>query len=134
MSVIAARFAALTTGLTAEKIALIIAIGFVLGTFPVLGCPTILCAAAALALRLNLPALQVVNQIATPVQLALLLPFARIGAHVAGSRTGLAGVLVHALTGWCCVCVPLGVVLYFTLVFLMRKWLGHQIIALETAG
>ena len=55
----------------AERIALLVVLGFVLGTFPAPGCPTVLCLAAALALRLNLAALQVMNQIATPARYAL---------------------------------------------------------------
>jgi hypothetical protein len=122
VSAIAARLAAVTAGLTPEKVALVIAVGFVLGTFPVLGAATILCAIAALVFRLNMPALQAVNQIVTPAQYALLLPLARLGARVIGARPGIGGAVVHAVTGWCCVCVPLGVVLYVSLVLLMRGW------------
>jgi hypothetical protein len=129
---IAGRLAALTEGLTVEKIALIIALGFVLGTFPVLGCATALCAAAALAFRLNLPALQVMNQIATPAQYLLLLPFARLGARLIGSRAGLAGAVLHAITGWFCISAPLGVLLYFTLVYLMRGRLRPRVNAIES--
>ena len=113
MKDLAARLAAATAGLSPENIALIIAVGLVLGTFPVYGLPTILCAAAALLLRLNAPALQLMNQIATPVQLALLLPFSRIGAHVIGHHSGLGGAVAHAVAGWCCVSAPAGLLLYF---------------------
>ena len=130
MSAIAARLAAVTAGLTPEKVALVIAVGFVLGTFPVLGTATILCAIAALVFRLNMPALQAVNQIVTPAQYALLLPLARLGARVIGARPGIGGAVVHAVTGWCCVCVPLGVVLYVSLVFLMRGWARRNMEAL----
>ena len=51
----------LRQGITPEKIALSIALGAVLGIFPVLGSTTLLCAAAAFILRLNMPAIQVVN-------------------------------------------------------------------------
>jgi uncharacterized protein (DUF2062 family) len=44
-----------------RKISLCIALGFALGVFPVLGMTTLLCAFSAFALRLNLPAIQVVN-------------------------------------------------------------------------
>lgn len=130
MRATAGRLAALTHGLTAENIALIIALGFVLGTFPVLGCATVLCAAVALAFRLNLPALQVVGQIATPVQYLLLLPFARLGARLIGSGGGFSGAVLHAITGWFCICAPTGVVLYFSLVCLMRTRLRQRAAAL----
>ena len=45
----------LRQGVTPEKIAAAIAIGCVLGVFPMLGTTTALCAAAAALLRLNLP-------------------------------------------------------------------------------
>ena len=60
--------------LSAENIALILAVGLVLGTFPVYGCATFLCVLASLVLRVNFPALQVVNQLCFPLQLALLMP------------------------------------------------------------
>jgi hypothetical protein len=131
VSAFAARLAAAIAGLTAEEVALLIAVGFVFGTFPVLGFAAILCAAAALVLRLNMPALQVVGQIVTPVQYALLLPLARVGARVVGMRAGIGGVVIHAVTGWLCVCVPLGVVIYVALLFLMRGRVGRQLAALE---
>src|ERR1700674_5443840 len=54
-----------------------LAVGLVLGTFPVYGCPTLLCVLASLVLRVNLPALQVVNQLTLPLQIAMLMPLAR---------------------------------------------------------
>jgi hypothetical protein len=117
---IAARLIAATTGLAPENIALIVAVGLVLGTFPVYGCPTLFCAAAALVFRLNAPALQVINQIATPAQFALLLPLSRVGVHVIGQHSGLAGAVAHAVAGWCCMCVPAGALVYFLTVWALR--------------
>jgi len=57
------RLSAALDGLAPETVALVLTLGLVLGTFPVFGCPTVLCAVAALALRLNVPALQLVNQL-----------------------------------------------------------------------
>jgi uncharacterized protein (DUF2062 family) len=69
----------LRQGITPEKLALSVACGVVLGVFPVIGATTILCTLAAVALRLNLPAIQAANYAATPLQLALLLPLMRLG-------------------------------------------------------
>jgi uncharacterized protein (DUF2062 family) len=66
-------------GVTPEKLALSIALGVALGVFPVLGSTTLLCALAALVLRLNLPAIQIVNYFVYPLQIALLIPFYRLG-------------------------------------------------------
>jgi len=43
-----------------------------------------LCTLAALAFRLNLPAIQLVNWLVYPLQLALLVPFLRTGAWMFG--------------------------------------------------
>lgn len=69
----------LRQGVTPEKLALSLAFGIVLGCFPVLGTTTALCAAIALLLRLNLPAIQLVNYLVYPLQLLLILPFIRLG-------------------------------------------------------
>ena len=116
-----AQLAAHTTRLAPEETALILAVGFVLGTFPVLGLGAVLCLAAALVFRLNLAALQLAGQIATPAQYALLLPLARLGGRLLGFHPGIAGAALHAIAGWCCLCLPLGTVLYVVLIFLLRS-------------
>jgi uncharacterized protein (DUF2062 family) len=74
----------LRQGVTPEKIALSLAFGLGIGIFPVLGVSTILCTIIAIALRLNLPAIQLVNYLASPLQLALIIPFVRVGEHLLG--------------------------------------------------
>jgi uncharacterized protein (DUF2062 family) len=71
--------AQLRQGITPEKIALTIALGMVLGIFPILGSTTLLCGLAALWLRLNQPVIQLVNYFAYPLQLALIIPLYRAG-------------------------------------------------------
>ena len=75
----------LRQGITPEKIALSIALGLVLGCFPILGAATLLCTAAGVALRLNQPVIQAVNQAAYPMQLALLIPHYRAGEWLFGT-------------------------------------------------
>jgi hypothetical protein len=119
-------------GLSPETIALIFALGLVLGVFPVFGIPTLLCGVAAIAFRLNLPAIQLVNQVCSPLQYALLLPLGRAGAHiVSAGRTGtggngpllwkLADASRNAVVGWCCYCVPLGLLFYLILWLTLRR-------------
>jgi len=72
----------LRQGITPEKIALSIALGAAIGVFPVLGSTTLLCAAAALVLRLNLPAIQLVNYLMYPLQVILFLPFLEAGSRI----------------------------------------------------
>jgi uncharacterized protein (DUF2062 family) len=69
----------LRQGITPEKIALSVALGAALGIFPAIGLSTTFCAIAALFLRLNLPAIQIANYFVYPLQIALLLPFFRLG-------------------------------------------------------
>jgi hypothetical protein len=72
----------LRQGVTPEKIAISIALGITLGVTPVLGSTSILCFLAAVALRLNLPAIQLVNYLVYPLQFALLIPFFRMGEWI----------------------------------------------------
>lgn len=128
MKATAKRLASDVANLPAHTIALVLAMGFVLGTFPVFGCPTMLCLLAALVLRLNLPALQLVNQLTSPLQIALLVPMARLGSKVFGASTATAAPLAwklgitagQAITGWFCISVPLGILLYFALACALR--------------
>ncbi len=71
--------AQLSQGVTPEKIALTLALGFALSIFPILGSTTLLCALAGFVLKMNQPIIQVVNYFAYPAQLALLIPFYRAG-------------------------------------------------------
>lgn len=66
-------------GITPHKLALTLALGVMLGVTPVLGSTTLLCAAAAVVFRINLPLIQVVNYLVYPLQLVLLIPFIDAG-------------------------------------------------------
>ena len=80
----------LRQGITPEKIALSIALGITLGVTPVLGSTSILCFLAAVLLRLNAPAIQLVNYLVYPLQFALLIPFIRMGEWIFAARpTGI---------------------------------------------
>jgi hypothetical protein len=74
--------AQLQQGMTPRKIALTIALGALLGVFPILGTTTLLCTLAAIVLRLNQPIIQGVNFLVYPLQLALLIPFYRTGEYL----------------------------------------------------
>jgi len=74
--------AQLTQGVTPQKISLTIALGLTLGIFPILGATTALCAIAGVALKLNQPVIQLVNWLASPLQLALILIFVRLGEWI----------------------------------------------------
>jgi uncharacterized protein (DUF2062 family) len=76
--------AQLTQGVTPGRLAAALALGFSVGTLPVLGTTTLLCALLAAALRLNQPAIQIANYLAYPLQLLLLIPFFEAGAWLFG--------------------------------------------------
>jgi uncharacterized protein (DUF2062 family) len=69
----------LKQGISPDRLALCVAIGVVVGNVPILGISTILCAAIALAFRLNLPAIQIVQAAMAPTQILLIIPFVRLG-------------------------------------------------------
>jgi hypothetical protein len=72
----------LRQGISPPRLAFTLALGFVLGCIPVIGIPTALCAMLALAFRLNQPAIQAANYSAMPFQLALVVPFVRLGGKL----------------------------------------------------
>ena len=84
--VVAPIVAQMRQGITPREIALTLALGGVLGIFPILGATTALCAIAGVWLRLNQPLIQLVNYLVYPLQLALLIPFYRAGERLFGAE------------------------------------------------
>ncbi len=123
-------------GLSPDDIALILSAGVVLGIFPVPGSATFLCAAAAIALRLNLPAIQLVNQVSAPLQWALLIPFGRVGARILGVHGpwSIGGAARDAIAGWFCMGLPAGLFLYLILLMTLRRCRHQWFNRLETPG
>jgi uncharacterized protein (DUF2062 family) len=138
----------LRQGVTPEKIALSVALGVALGVFPVLGATTALCALAALILRLNLPAIQIVNYFVYPAQIALLIPFFRMGEKVFGAPhlpLSAAQILAavhasfwsatrflwttiwHAVVGWCLIAPVFVALAYLVLVRVLRRALRRTL-------
>jgi uncharacterized protein (DUF2062 family) len=145
----------LRQGITPEKIALSIAFGIALGVFPVIGATTLLCALAAIAFRLNLPAIQLVNYFVYPLQIALLLPFIRFGeflfrvrdpvpfsitqilhmisASIPNAVSTLWTATMHAIVAWLLVGPPVVLLLYGALAPMLRR-LAHLYAASRTPG
>ena len=71
--------ALLSHGMAPDRLALCVAIGVVVGNIPILGVSTIICGVIALAFRLNLPAIQIVQAAMAPTQILLIIPFVRLG-------------------------------------------------------
>lgn len=126
----------LSQGITPEKLALCLALGICISCCPVFGITTTLCTIAALGLRLNLPAIQMANYAATPLQVLLILPFIRMGeklfhserlplsAREIGARfhASFWGTLKalwtwewHAVVAWALFAIPITAILTFLL-------------------
>lgn len=128
----------LRQGISPRRLALTLALGFAIGCIPVVGLPTLVCAAVALALRLNVPAIQAANYVAMPLQLALIVPFVRLGGrmtataqhpdaaallrlsplHMATQLSGMAG---QALLAWVLVAIPAVLLLTVALTPMLRR-------------
>jgi uncharacterized protein (DUF2062 family) len=94
--------AGLRQGITPRRLALTLALGFAIGCIPVIGIPTVVCAALALVLRLNLPAIQAANYAAMPFQVVLIAPFVRLGGWLvaSGSRSSETAAALLSLLHW----------------------------------
>jgi uncharacterized protein (DUF2062 family) len=130
----------LRQGISPPRLALTLALGFAIGCIPVVGIPTVICAALALALRLNLPAIQAANYVVMPLQLALIVPFVRLGGWLMPSGSGhgetagallrlapmamvsqLGGIAGHAMLGWLLIAVPAVALMTLTLTVVLRR-------------
>ncbi len=142
-------------GFTPEKIALSIVLGVTLGIIPVLGFTTLLCAGAATLLELNLPVIQLMNGLVYPAQLALLVPFLRMGewlfrAHHSAWTVGgivalihtnlgkavatLGAATLHALIVWAFCGFVAAALAYLMLVPILRRLWQHHLAALDTGA
>ena len=71
----------MTQGMSPRRLALTLSLGVALGMLPVIWGSTLLCTFLALRLRLNQMVIQAANYLVYPIQLALFLPFYRLGAR-----------------------------------------------------
>jgi uncharacterized protein (DUF2062 family) len=136
----------LREGISPRRLALTLALGFVLGCIPLVGVPTGLCIVLALVFRLNVPAIQAANYVAMPFQLALAVPLMRLGArltpgtsatldvpammqspwemlqHSSGPVAAQLGVMAgQALLGWLLLALPVLVLMTLTLTGVLRR-------------
>ena len=122
-------------GVSPRELALTISLGMFIGTVPILWGSTLICAVLAVLFRLNQPSIQAANYLAYPVQLALIIPFYRMGAGIfpwgpsvsldlfsKGTRSEWTGNVIpiiaatlKALAAWFLIAAPLAVVLYLLL-------------------
>jgi len=129
----------LRQGISPQRLALTLALGFAIGCLPVVGIPTALCMLVAFGLRLNVPAIQAANYAAMPVQVALIFPFVRLGGWMfaSGAQQSLSAGLMHesplkliwasgslaghALAAWLVTAIPMVVFMTLVLTALLRR-------------
>lgn len=130
----------LRQGISPRRLALTLALGFAIGCIPVVGIPTVLCAGLALVMKLNLPAIQAANYAVMPLQVALIVPFVRLGGWLftfGSSRTAESGSLLHtppvelmlrvgglagqAMLGWLVIALPAVALLTAALTVVLRR-------------
>ena len=130
----------LRQGISPRRLALTIAPGFAIGCIPVVGIPTVLCAALALLLGLNQPAIQAANYAAMPLQLVMIIPFMRLGKWIMGfgpahsqvydwlrqivflrPAVQVGWLASQALFGWMLVAGPAVVLLWLSLTLMFRR-------------
>jgi uncharacterized protein (DUF2062 family) len=83
--IVAPLNAELMRGAAPDKLAWTIAVGVVLGIFPIMGSTTLLCILVSFFLRLNQIVVQVFKSLVYPLHLALILVFIRLGEKLNGA-------------------------------------------------
>jgi uncharacterized protein (DUF2062 family) len=130
----------LRQGISPQRLALTLALGFAIGCIPILGVTTVLCMVVAVALRLNFPIIQAANWAAMPLQVVMLVPFVRMGGKLFASgaaqavdaglllhhspwflMTQLGGMTAHALLAWLLLAGPGVVLMTAALTVLLRR-------------
>lgn len=132
----------LKQGTSPQQLAASVSLGVFLGIFPMLGVTTWVSTAIALRWKLNLPLMLTLLYLAWPIQVALIIPFLRLGEWVcevpafplspgklqAAFETDFFSAVkkfwdanLYAITGWAMVAVPLGLLSYFLLAQIFQR-------------
>jgi uncharacterized protein (DUF2062 family) len=144
--------AQLTQGITPEKLALTVAVGGACALFPVLGTTTLLCFVVAVALRLNQPIIQLLNQAFWPLHVPVIFGCLRFGERLYGAPRAsfrlhrmkdllwhdpaqffrdYGATALHAITAWA-ILAPVFIVLVYSLTLPVMR--GVARIKKETPG
>ena len=133
----------LKQGITPEKLALSVALGFIIGIIPFMGVSTAMCALMAIMFDLNVVSIQIINYVAYPLQILLYIPFIKAGEILLGSSASeltisvirdlfnegflsavnvlwyanLQGILV-----WLIITAPVTIMLYYLLLVIFRRF------------
>ena len=75
----------LRQGLTPQMLAISMASGIIIGTFPIVGTTTAICTVVAILFRMNLLVTQLGNWLMYPIEILLIVPFIILGEHLFGT-------------------------------------------------
>jgi len=78
--------AELKQGITAKQLALACAVSLAISVNPFIGTTTLLCLLAGKIFRLNHVVMQIINYFSYPLQIALIIPWIRLGEKLSGSE------------------------------------------------
>ena len=120
-------------GTSPRQLAWSLALSLLIGVFPVIGTCNIIITFIALRYKLNLALMIAVSYLVYPIQIALFMPFLRLGEWLLGvvhsgltwelmkagfqenigeTLKGFSGILLYASLGWLVVSLPLVAILY----------------------
>jgi uncharacterized protein (DUF2062 family) len=133
--------AELKQGITAKDLALASAVSLAIAVNPFIGTTTILCLLAGKIFRLNHVVMQIINYFSYPLQIALIIPWIRLGEKLTGAEAQVIEITqmkaefsqsfanfvskfcqlgVHAFLGWLVV-IPFATWLVYQILFLIFK-------------
>ena len=136
--------AELKQGITAKELAAASAVSLAIAVNPFIGTTTILCLLAGKIFRLNHVVMQVINYFSYPLQIALIIPWIRLGEKLTGSETQViefsqmkaefsqsfanfvskfCEMGLHALLGWLVVIPLVTWIVYKILAFILKRFI-----------
>jgi uncharacterized protein (DUF2062 family) len=122
----------LSYGTSPSKIAITITLGMMFGTIPIWGVSTIILAAIALLLRLNMVIIQLANYLVYPIQLLLYLPFLKLGGILSSKQAhtlSYGSIMQFAKTGWTTALAELGTLHLWGLIIWLIFWLPLSVLS-----
>ena len=135
---------AIKEGISIERLSVSLALGVSVGLIPLYGITTLLVGCIAFSLRLNFIAMQVAHYIVHPIQIALLIPFLKLGDSVIkgdevsftvhqyidlfkvdfwGTLRDFWLINLSAVGIWFILSIPLSFGMYYLIIRLIRKYL-----------
>lgn len=138
----------LKQGMTPHKLAVTVALGTVVGVVPALGVTTLMGTALAARFRLNIAATVLISYLMQPLQLLLIIPFARLGIYLFGLQelrftldemiamfktdwlealNSLWKANLVAVLAWALLALPIGGALYFMSLPLFKRFLPKRL-------